>query len=174
MKSISHHFIEHRFISNFFTQVAEVASTFNSFSPELGEIPLDIVQCYVNSSLWAAVQKVPFSIQVKLLISFSIVQFTHASFFQTLSSIVRKLEGHSASASAWSAGRMAANIIHRFRFDGIQYDRCADTTTGALPLKLDVKVSISQLTSISERLRQSPETVIRITCISYTYFQDIF
>ena len=76
MKGISHHYIEHRFISNFFTQVAEVASRFNSFSPELGEIPLDIVQCYVNSSLWAAVQKMPFSIQVKLWISLSIVQFT--------------------------------------------------------------------------------------------------
>ena len=60
----------------FFTQVAEVASTFNSFSPELGEIPLDIVQCYVNSSLWAAVQKMPFSIQVKLLISLSVVLLT--------------------------------------------------------------------------------------------------
>ena len=70
---------------------------------------------------------------------------------------------------------MAANIIHRFRFDGIQYDRCADTTTGALPLKLDVEVSISQLTFISERLlRQSSETVVTITCISYLYFQDIF
>ena len=75
--------------------MADVASTFNSISPELARIPSDVVKCYVNSTLWSRVNRVPFSIK-------------------TLTTIVRKLEGDTR-ISSWTAGRLAANIIHSFR-----------------------------------------------------------
>ncbi len=42
----------------------------------------------------------------------------------------------------WTPGRLAANLIHKFRFDGIQYDRCIDTTPGTPPITLDLQVMI--------------------------------
>ncbi len=40
----------------------------------------------------------------------------------------------------WPPGRLAATLVHKFRFDGIVYDRCIDTTAGALPFRIDLQV----------------------------------
>ena len=108
--------------------IAEVTRNFMNVNPELTEIPSDIVQCYVNRTLWDAVQSVPFSMH-------------------TMASIVRRLETH-PRARTWTAGRMAANLIHKYRFDGIHYDRCVDTSTGALPLRLDTQVEYPKMEMI--------------------------
>ena len=80
---------------------AQVSRSFHSTNPELAQIPWDIVQCYVNGTLWDKVSnRVPFSINT----------FAH---------IIRKLENH-PRARAWSAGQLAANIIHK---GSAQYSR---------------------------------------------------
>ena len=40
------------------------------------------------------------------------------------------------------------HINYSFRFDGIHYDRCVDTATGALPLKLDAQVEYPKMEMI--------------------------
>ncbi len=50
--------------------------------------------------------------------------------------LLRKVELHPGVRN-WSPGRLAANLIHAYRFDGIQYDRCIDTSLGASPLYID-------------------------------------
>ena len=32
-------------------------------------------------------------------------------------------------------GHLAASLLHNFRFDGIEYDRCIDTSSGAFPIR---------------------------------------
>lgn len=49
---------------------------------------------------------------------------------------------------SWSPGKLAATLIHKFRFDGIVYDRCIDTSTGALPFRLDMQVEFPKMALI--------------------------
>ena len=58
--------------------------------------------------------------------------------------LLRKAELHPAVRN-WTPGRLAANLIHKFRFDGIRYDRCVDTSTGALPLVLDLQSEVPKM-----------------------------
>ena len=58
--------------------------------------------------------------------------------------LLRKVELHPAVRN-WTPGRLAANLIHKFRFDGIRYDRCVDTSTGALPLVLDLQSEVPKM-----------------------------
>ena len=114
---------------------AKVSPNSYLLNDELAKIPGDILQCYVNGTLWAHMQRVPFSMN-------------------TLAYVIRKLESHPGT-STWSAGQMAANIIHRYRFDGIHYDRCVDTSTGALPLRLDVKAEYPKMEMIWQLIQGS-------------------
>ena len=49
-------------------------------------------------------------------------------------------------------GRLAANLIHKFRFDGIRYDRCVDTSTGAIPIVLDLQVELPKMALVWDLL----------------------
>ena len=40
------------------------------------------------------------------------------------------------------------SYIFRFRFDGITYDRCLDTSTGAIPLTLDLQEEFPKMALI--------------------------
>ena len=63
---------------------------------------------------------------------------------ESLVALLRKAELHPAVRN-WTPGRLAANLIHKFRFDGIRYDRCVDTSTGALPLVLDLQSEVPKM-----------------------------
>ena len=81
-----------------------------SNDPELATIPKDIMQCYTNMQLWDRYRRLPTNIE-------------------SLVALLRKAELHPAVRN-WTPGKLAANLIHKFRFDGIRYDRCVDTSTG--------------------------------------------
>ena len=51
-----------------------------------------------------------------------------------MSLFFRKVELH-PSIQGWSMGHLAASLMHNFRFDGIEYDRCIDTSSGAFPIR---------------------------------------
>ena len=51
----------------------------------------------------------------------------------------------SAYSKIMFLGRLASNLIHKFRFDGIKYDRCIDTSSGALPLSLDLQSEVPKM-----------------------------
>lgn len=95
------------------------------FNNENLKIPHDILECYSDRNLWDRYHRLPSSVN-------------------SLVSLIRKIELDPRFVN-WNPGRLAATIIHRFRFDGIQYDRCIDTSTGALPLKLDLVNSFSKM-----------------------------
>lgn len=112
--------------------------------PELANIPPDIVECYTNINLWDRYRRLPSSIE-------------------SLVALLRKAELHPAVRN-WSPGRLAANLIHKFRFDGIHYDRCIDTSTGAWPLKLDLQAEIPKMQLIWELVdgdrQEVPEDIL--------------
>ena len=64
-----------------------------------------------------------------------------------------------AAVRSWSPGRLAANLIHKFRFDGIRYDRCVDTSTGNLPLVLDLQAEVPKMQLIWQLLDGDREVV---------------
>lgn len=92
---------------------------------ELSHIPDDIVDCYVKQELWDRYRRPPSSID-------------------SLTALIRKVELH-PSVRNWTPGRLAATLVHKFRFDGIHYDRCIDTSTGAVPLKLDLQAEYPKM-----------------------------
>ena len=52
----------------------------------------------------------------------------------------RKIEVH-PTTQTWTMGNLAANLLHNFRFDGIHYDRCIDTSVGAFPIRYSNLIS---------------------------------
>ena len=96
-----------------------------SNDPELTNIPKDIMECYTNMKLWDRYGRLPTNVE-------------------SLVALLRKAELH-PSVRNWAPGRLAANLIHKFRFDGIKYDRCVDTSTGALPLVLDLQSEVPKM-----------------------------
>ena len=107
--------------------------------PELATIPNDIIQCYTNMDLWDRYRRLPTNIE-------------------SLVAIIRKAELHPAIRN-WPPGKLAANLIHKFKFDGIKYDRCVDTSTGALPLKLDLESEFPKMQLIWEFIEGNREDV---------------
>ena len=99
-----------------------------SNDPELTTIPKDIMECYTNMKLWDRYGRLPTNVE-------------------SLVALLRKAELHPAVKN-WTPGRLAANLIHKFRFDGIKYDRCVDTSTGALPLVLDLQSEVPKMALI--------------------------
>jgi hypothetical protein len=93
--------------------------------PELAQIPQDIINCYLDVKLWDRYSRLPSSIE-------------------SLVALLRKVELHPAVRN-WTPGRLAADLVHKFRFDGIHYDRCIDTSTGAVPLKLDLQAEFPKM-----------------------------
>ena len=67
----------------------------------------------------------------------------------------RKVELHPNTRS-WSMGNLAANLLHNFRFDGIHYDRCIDTSVGALPLRYIYRYFI---------YLSVPKNIVRFNCV---------
>jgi hypothetical protein len=67
----------------------------------------------------------------------------------SLVAIIRKIE-LDPNVQKWTPGKLAATLIHRFRFDGIRYDRCIDTSTGALPFKLDMQTEFPKMALVWE------------------------
>jgi hypothetical protein len=67
----------------------------------------------------------------------------------SLVGLLRKLELHS-SLRNWTPGRLAAAVVHKFRFDGIMYDRCVDTSTGAAPIRIDMQVEYPTMALIMQ------------------------
>ena len=63
--------------------------------------------------------------------------------------LLRKLELHPAVRN-WTPGRLAAAIIHSYRFDGIMYDRCVDTSIGAEPIRIDMQVEYPKMALITQ------------------------
>ena len=68
-----------------------------------------------------------------------------------LVAIVRKAELH-PQVSGWSPGRLANTLIRRFRIDGITYDGCVDTSTGALPYVIDMQDEYAKMALVLELL----------------------
>ena len=54
-------------------------------------------------------------------------------------------------------GRLAADLIHKYRFDGIHYDRCIDTSTGALPIVLDLQSELPKMALVWKLLNGDRE-----------------
>eukprot|EP00095_Tigriopus_kingsejongensis_P009018 maker-scaffold674_size113878-snap-gene-0.17 protein:Tk09018 transcript:maker-scaffold674_size113878-snap-gene-0.17-mRNA-1 annotation:"PREDICTED: uncharacterized protein LOC658236" len=106
-------------------------SLFTSDS-EFIRIPEDILQCYSDRRLWDRYNRLPSSVD-------------------SLVSILRKVEQDSRLRN-WNPGRLATTLIHKFRFDGIKYDRCVDTSTGALPYRLDLLNEYPKLALIRQLL----------------------
>ena len=55
-------------------------------------------------------------------------------------------------------------MVHRYRLDGIKYDRCVDTSTGALPFRLDLQTEFPKMaltrTLIDGRAEDFPEDLL--------------
>ena len=107
--------------------------------PEMASIPQDIINCYMDTRLWDRYRRIPTNIE-------------------SLVAILRKAEMHPAVRN-WTPRRLAANLIHRFRFDGIRYDRCVDTSTGALPLVLDLQAEVPKMQLIWQLIDGDREAV---------------
>ncbi len=73
-------------------------------------------------------------------------------------SLLRKLELH-PSLRNWTPGRLAAAVVHRFRFDGLQYDRCVDTTTGAPPIRVDMQVEYPKMALVMQLISAAPQDI---------------
>ena len=71
------------------------------------------------------------------------------SSLDSLVALLRKLELHPAVRN-WTPGRLAAAIIHSYRFDGIMYDRCVDTSIGAEPIRIDMQVEYPKMALITQ------------------------
>ena len=93
--------------------------------PELISLPDDIINCYIDKNLWDRYSRLPSSIE-------------------SLVALIRKAEIHPAVRN-WTPGRLAADLIHKFRFDGIHYDKCIDTSSGAYPLYLDLQNEVPKM-----------------------------
>lgn len=101
------------------------ASNRHITDPELTTLPSDLVRCYTDLQLWDRYHRLPSSVE-------------------SLVALLRKIELHPAVQN-WKPAKLAGNIIHKFRFDGIAYDRCIDTSSGALPLKLDLEAEVPKM-----------------------------
>ncbi|TRY77882.1 hypothetical protein TCAL_09782 [Tigriopus californicus] len=96
------------------------------FNNENLMIPHDILECYKDRDVWDRYHRLPSSVD-------------------SLVSLIRKIE-LDPRLTNWNPGHLAATLIHKYRFDGIQYDRCIDTSfTGAVPYKLDLVNSFSKM-----------------------------
>ena len=120
---------------------------FYNVDPELTEIPEHIVQCYTNYELWDRYKRLPSSIDFLVALIRYFPYKKHCScrlnsFYKIQSFpwilyflfVIRKVESDQR-AKGWSMGHLAGSLLHNFRFDGIKYDRCIDTTTGAFPIR---------------------------------------
>ena len=123
---------------------------FYNVDPELTEIPEHIVQCYTSYELWDRYNRLPSSIDSLVALIRYIYTTEYLSkcnykmiFLQTkyiffsflgFTFVIRKVESQPRT-KGWSMGHLAGSLLHNFRFDGIVYDRCIDTTTGAFPIR---------------------------------------
>ena len=80
------------------------------------------------------------------------------SSLDSLVALLRKLELHPAVRN-WTPGRLAAAIIHSYRFDGVMYDRCVDTSSGAEPIRIDMQVEYPKMALITQLISGASDTI---------------
>ena len=132
--------IFHIFVFFFSFETAVVISNRSSndrslFDPDLIRIPDHILKCYTDRDLWRRYSRLPASVD-------------------NLVALIRKAELHPRMTS-WSPSRMASTLLRRFRFDGIHYDGCVDTSTGALPFIIDMQDEHAKMCLVRELLSES-------------------
>ena len=80
------------------------------------------------------------------------------SSLDSLVALLRKLELH-PTVRNWTPGRLAAAIIHSYRFDGIMYDRCVDTSSGAEPIRIDMQVEYPKMALITQLISGASDKI---------------
>jgi len=108
---------------------------------DLSEIPSEILQCYSNRMIWDRFNRLPYSVDSLIAIIRKIELSSQVKFSISICQIVlfQKLS-NMLKMWNWSPGQLAATLVHNYRFDGIQYDRCKETFDGTPPLRLDLQV----------------------------------